>query len=300
LSHHFGINLSEQLKNWPFRCLVTEKAVDNLDRIQREWAQGNDRLSSIRVGNQLVPQITSGDILKQAADRMGSFVSTIREHCEIVEGSTLPEFDIDLKDFMVRACGRASAESIRLAATRNAVLWTDDNIVALLATDKAGAKRVWTQIAIGYLATRVDYDPPIVTRLALSLLQMKYDFTAISVTDALFAAREAKWSVDIAPFKFVLDQLARPNIRVEGIAAVTGAIIMELWFSPVLSLQAQDVTQRILDRLGQREDGLKIIRDLHAAVDRMFGLHVVGAANVKRIIENWLRFNESGNIIALP
>jgi hypothetical protein len=71
-------------------------------------------------------------------------------------------------------------------------------------------------------------------------------------------------------------------------------LIKNAWSEPIAVLQAPIVTQRILDRLGKREDGPQLIRDLRRNLDALFGLHVTATANAGQMTENWLAANNAG------
>jgi hypothetical protein len=74
-------------------------------------------------------------------------------------------------------------------------------------------------------------------------------------------------------------------------------LLKAVWCGTVYGLQAVEVTQRILDRLGRRPDGYKIVANLDIAIDAIFGLHVIAAANVRRMLRNWLDANGAGGLI---
>ena len=111
------------------------------------------------------------------------------------------------------------------------------------------------------------------------------------------AAEEAGWNPSTPPFREVLDQLGRDNVLEFWVRGIVGDLMKAVWTNPVLSFRAEEVTRRLLDKLDERKGGRKIIGQLFAAVERLFGMQVVAAAYSRRAMEHWLRLHEVQGII---
>jgi hypothetical protein len=79
----------------------------------------------------------------------------------------------------------------------------------------------------------------------------------------------------------------RPELVRVGLLAIAAALLTEVWTDSVMGLQAPQVTRRVLDNLGMRPDDRGVVQTVAQNVDAMFGLHVLPAERVKRMILDW-------------
>ena len=84
----------------------------------------------------------------------------------------------------------------------------------------------------------------------------------------------------------------------EGQYQFAALTIKSVWQSDCLEMRAQQVTIRILERISCRPGGVDMIQGLYANVDGLFGLDVLNAIKVRKIIESWLI--GGGSRIVLP
>ena len=83
--------------------------------------------------------------------------------------------------------------------------------------------------------------------------------------------------------------MGKPNAEPAGLLGVASELLKEVWIDPVMGLQGQQVTRRILDRLGNRTDGRELVRTLARNADDLFGMNVLAAVRLKRIAMDWLK-----------
>lgn len=293
----FDIAAIDALKASGFTLLVSEHAVDELRKFFASLAPDADRIAIRRVGNQVVPAITPASVMKRTHEKLTQTIQTIERLCTVVPGSTLSAFAPEIRSQLEKLCGRACLESIALAAQQKRVLWTDDAIIAALSNAHLPAPRVWTQLLYQYLAELGRLVPHMAEDVAIRLLQLKYEYTALSTISALRAAEVARWDINDPAFAAVLDRFSHANTQLEGLILIAAQLLRTVWLDPVLGWQAQQVTFRILDRLKLRPDGTDAVRTLYQAADQLMGLHVVSASLLKDIIRTWQAGNRSPGIV---
>jgi hypothetical protein len=155
----------------------------------------------------------------------------------------------------------------------------------------------WTQILSKVGA--FNGDPEGFRRLSLALLSLRYDTTFFTYEDAVWAAEAVKWNLSAPPFAAVVECFTRPTIATEPLLGLAGVLLKAVWSNPLYGFQATVFTQWLLDCLGHRESGYQLVLTVNSGIDGLFGLHVTAAANVRRIIENWIAVNGSRRIILL-
>jgi tetratricopeptide (TPR) repeat protein len=285
-----NVCIHDKVREWPWRIMVAEATVGALEAYGREIEVPGERISVVRHGAQIFPQIKSEQETEQIRARLRPalerLLSLIRDHCEVVPGSGLAAVPAEFRDIFVRGIGRASAESAQIASQRNALLWTDDYMVSRLSSDTLGTKRVWTQAlcrpSIG------KSDPELMSRITSGLLTLKYEFTSISADEALFAARDAKWDIRNRSLATLLDYFAKPTLIDAQVYQIAAHLVRAAWFDERCGLRARDVTYRVVDRLAKRPNGRSLVRQLQEDADGIFGLHVIAAEHVRSIAANWL------------
>ncbi len=298
LDVYFGFVLYDNMSNWPFKCLVSERTIEELENYLESLSSNNDRMGSERYGGKIVPRIISSEQLSQVAaklrPKLERLIASVKQHCEIVPGSTLSNIPTAHRE-AIRCFGAAGAESVEIAKARDAVLWTDDHVISELSTIETGCKCTWTQIACKSAIFR--NQPNMYQKASIFLLSLKYDPTSFSFEDAVWAAEEARWNTNLSPFAAVIKCLGRPSIPIEQILGLATVLMKAVWSSPIYGLQATDYTLIMLSEIKRREPSLNSIRHLQLFIDRLFGLNVIAAANVHRVFDNWLAANRQGGII---
>lgn len=299
LSTYAGIAPDEIFANWNSAGYISEFSLVALKQFRKKLQEGGERMGPIAIGGRVLPQITSEEEVKRVAElrlpNLEAVIAFASKRLTVVPGSTLSSIPSKLRDDLVRAIGRPSAESLHIAAVNTAVLWSDDRVVNEIARTENGTGYAWTQA----ICRRLLRDRPDTLRtVTLQLLDLRYVGTLIDINDLAFAGQTASWDPDRYPLRAIIDQLVNAAISPEWTLRVMGISIRNSWSDPVLGLQAQKLTQRVLDRVGKRPDGTLLIHALERSLPELFGLHVVAAENVKQMVRNWRIANPERRIVA--
>jgi hypothetical protein len=288
----FDVDVLSAIRQWTVERLVAERTMADLHELHRGLMSGHDRMGTARIGHDVRPQITPGERLREAGVRLGEILDFLKNECSVIPGTTLPGLMPDVRDQMIKLSGRAGVESMVLAQSRGALLWTDDLPTAILAAHHLGCRRVWTQVT-----TRQICDQDLATRVTFGLISLNYEFTSVSPNEISAAAAAARWDLNTWPLKQVLDYFARESPAVEGLVALACHLLRETWTHPVLGTQPTAITWRLLSRLGSRPDGRRAIHVIKARLDAVFGMHVVSAKQLRHIIDQWLSSGPNERLI---
>jgi hypothetical protein len=188
-------------------------------------------------------------------------------------------------------------EAILLAARPDNVLWTDDLAVAEFIHQEFGTKRVWTQQIVNYLCEKKYITIDTVEDITTQLMQMGYYYTKPTVGTLIKAVDKSMGDINQAPLRQVLNWFSDPKVRFQGKHLIGIMFIKGLWQSEHLESTSQSITIEVLELVSKIPNGRPIIVSWFNSISVIFGIDVVSAAKVKRIIEVWLNRAQGGNII---
>jgi hypothetical protein len=286
LNEAYGIALWECAVGQTLRMLIGEATFHDIRKVQEDLSSGHDRVGARQVGYQTVPAVSSGEAIRVSAQRLAGLVEFLKSRCVIVPGPSLNAIPANRREILLKAFGRPALESIILAKASDAVLWTDDFAVAELARELFTCRRVWTQ-----LGCRELLPAETTAKVTWALLAFKYEFTSLSVDEALHAARDAQWENAKFPLDQVMSYFSRSSPGPEELIAIALRLVVEAWTQPVLGLQAQAITFRLLTEIAKREDGRRLVNFINVSVNAMFGLNVIAGGHAKASIHEWLHLN---------
>lgn len=285
LHEAYEIALWDHAVQWRGKIIIGESTFDDIRQVQEDLASGKDRMGARQVGFEMLPAITSGEALKASGERLAELVTFIKR-CTIVPGSTLNAIPAHRREILLKAFGRSALEAMILAHANDAILWTDDFAVAEIARELFNCRRVWTQL---YCRELVPAE--MTTRVTWAMLALRYEFTSLGVDEALRAGREAQWENNKFPLNQVLSYFNRSSPGPDGLVRIALRLLVEVWTQPLLGLQAQNLTFRLLSEIVKRDDGRQLIHAVNVRIDRVFGLNVVAAGHAKASIRDWLHLN---------
>jgi hypothetical protein len=89
---------------------------------------------------------------RKRADANRAFLDLIEKHCEIVPVEAVASLPPEKREPFGKLFGLYGTESMLLASKPGYVLWSDDLVQSVIAATEFGARRVWTQTVLVYLA----------------------------------------------------------------------------------------------------------------------------------------------------
>ena len=270
----------DHLENWPRRFIISQATLQELRRFQFE---PNTALaaSSNRTGSDLA---TVDLELRGLAD-------TIAETCTVIDGSVLSTLSASQREELVTHFGLHGAESILLASMPGHVLWTDDRVVANVARNDFGVRRIWTQTALMARVQDGSLDSSDLATASTKLAGWGYTFTTPSLENLMRAGAVAYWDPDQFPLKQALDQFATESVRMPDAVILAAELIVNIYGDSHLRATREPVIARLLDRLAARRGGREAIEALPRSLPIRFGLDLIGARELADAIRGWMAAN---------
>jgi tetratricopeptide (TPR) repeat protein len=243
------------LKNWARRFIVSQATMQELRRFQFEpnAALGG---TSNRTGSDLA---TVDLELRGLADKIAAT-------CTIIDGAVLSTLTPNQREELVGHFGLHGAESIMLASMPGHVLWTDDRVVANVARNDFGVRRIWTQSAFMARVQEGSLDPAVLATAGTKLAGWGYTFTTPSLENLMRAGAVSYWDPDQFPLKQALDQFATDSVRMADAVILAAELIVNIYADSHLRATREPVIARLLDRLAARRGGREAIEALPRAL----------------------------------
>jgi hypothetical protein len=169
-----------------------------------------------------------------------------------------------------------------------------------VAADSAQCHRVWTQGVAGWLAETGQIRPEIYDELSLRLVEANYNYTLISPSIVLLAAKKSNWNPDDLSLKKCLAWFSNRATRPEPMFQVFVGTIKAIWTEVAVLQTAEPITLRLLEQVAQLSYGRSMIRELYKNSRLLFGLNVVAAEAFDEVIQAWTASGGGHGRIILP
>jgi len=244
-------------------------------------------------------------IEKTEEDKQG-LISRLERFIAALEGSAHYHIENDRalaclaatpREQLADCFGTATAAGIAAAEKLHAPLWTDDLVVGLIAEREHGVRRIWTQAVLLWCGEHGTMRQELVDEMSAKLIGFNYKYTAMCTNTVLRAAELASWSPDGWPLMQVVREFALPDLDLAARSALLARLLKDIWQRAPLSITAQTVTYRILDKIAQQGGGRRIIEKAKLGIATVFGVDVVNADMVAKVLEAWTAANQSRIIL---
>ena len=290
ISSLFLLEKLDILKSWPVDLVVSADTVNEIHRMIENKELFHGKESGVLL------KTDTGHVFMETTEQKADYVKKLRELADIVEGNckvepcnVLAELDPQKREILIGAFGQYGAEAILLAVAPGTVLWTDDFIQAELARNEHGVSRVWTQFVIGERFELGVVETETFLDTSAKLFGYGYYFTSLNPNIIRQAGIIAEWRVDKWPFSQALSFLAEESSDLMQVVMLTAQFLKLLYQEPLLPETRKIVTEKILENIARKEGGIQGIFDLRRnLLPIIFGLNVVGLAQVIETIDSWL------------
>lgn len=179
--------------------------------------------------------------------------------------------------------GRPLAESAAVAAERGCVLWTDDQLAAVVAGELVGCKRVWSQLVFDEETRAGEFPQAVYAKLVKGLFEAGYSYTWLTPELIVSIGRASAWILTDSGVERVLGHFADPNVNASSLGVLTLKTLHLLWNGEVLEHLAQAVTVRIGANILKRPDGRPLLEAIKTNVQKAFGVNVLGERGEARV-----------------
>ena len=193
--------------------VVSQSTVNELRQVIANESWFHTRKSGVMVKTEtgLTLVETTAEQNKAYLKKLRRLVTVLEAHCTIESGESLAAMKPEKKETLVKGFGQYGAEAISLSAVPGAILWTDDQVQALVGQEH-GVSRVWTQFVIGACVDSGMVEPEAFLDASAKLLGHGYYFTSGNPQIMRQAGIIAEWKVDGWPLSQALSTFAEESV----------------------------------------------------------------------------------------
>ena len=195
----------------------------------------------------------------------------------------LARLDPKLRDQYAEMFGRHTLEAVSVH-DQNAVLWTDDHIVAILAEAEFGVRRVWTQLVFSILESGRKITSDAYDEIVAKLLDWNYVATVWCPQDIIAAGVLCDRDVNGRPLKRCIGQLGTSPLPPGDKAGAAAEFFRLLRRSSCSGLKQTAAIRAVLDALRDPRLVNLILRSL----DRIFYVDPISSEFFKAELAYWL------------
>lgn len=279
----------EILANGNFPLIVSKGSLTELDRLTNELtlsAKPHGFLGK-HEGRYFKAEETEEERTNRIV-HLRDLVNTIKKSCQILACPALAAVEPKKRDILIEGFGQSGAESIVLSSEPGRVLWTDDFVMFRIAQREFEIRRVWTQVFLQALMEAKAISADIFYEASANLAGFGYYFTSISLPILKAARSLAQGEFDKWPLQQTIQCLEDEAISAQDILSISAQWIVEVYLEGLRERQDQAVIQ-ILEHLGKRHDGIRIVEALRRTLPSVMGVNVLGARAVDAIVSSWLK-----------
>lgn len=220
------------------------------------------------------------------ANFLGSVRDAVNAHCQIIPCPQAAELEPSRRERLTEILGRPTLDSMLLAGSPGATLWTDDLVVGLIARADFKVTRVWTQAVLFDLRERRVITAVQFNRAAAQLVGWHYLGTQCDADTLVAAAEVAEWDTARWPVPQVMRTLGDEAANAVRRLAAAATAIRAVWRQHGLSDFAR---QRFLFAVLCGVGSVRRVRYLARLIPDLFHLHVLAADDVVGLIGYWLQ-----------
>ncbi len=241
--------------------------------------------SSISDDGKMILQDVPHEQLERDRSEVREMVRRMTELCTVKDSVALAEMPPKKREQNVMVVGLHSVASMSVARDESALLWTDDQCVAVLAESEFGLKRTWTQAAFKAFERAGRLDPSRYHEITAKLCAWNYNLTVWNPEDIISAGRLCNWDVHAWPLRQCSHLIGRCPISIAGKARLAMDVFRLLRRSDCIELKQSAVVQAILTSLGNAI----AVRWMLQQLDRFFTIDFPTAEFLRGQLLYWLR-----------
>lgn len=230
---------------------------------------------------------------KERAKADGEFLTLVEKHCERVPVLELASYNSPKREIMEKSFGQYGLEAMILAAKPDHMLWTDDLVQAQLAITEFGARRVWTQTVLIFLAELGLLTPKERDRAAAKMVGMEYQTTFFDALAILEAVELTNSRPSESPLRNFVDEVASPKADMNVMFPILIELILQLYREDLSAETRDRVTVAFLDAIWKQSKVRSSLLNLRANTQRLFGFNLVGKQQFDDCFDRWHKLMEN-------
>jgi hypothetical protein len=214
-----------------------------------------------------------------------AIVANVGARCTVKSSIRLANLDPKRREQYIEVCGLHSLESASLAGEEDALLWTDDLFVAMLADAEFGVRRTWTQLGFKVLEDAQRIASTTYSEITAKLAAWKYNATIWRPEDVVSAGNLSEWDVGCWPLKQCIGLFGKCPLPPLDRARLTGEFFRLLRRSNCSQLRQTSVVRAALDSLGDPA----AVEWIRQRLNQFFLVDYVSATFLNLELLYWLR-----------
>ena len=283
-----ALNRVELLEHWPVapilsvgtRQLLRDWVARLSDDPPQRWLALDQQGKLARL--ELDPKETAN-----YAEKLRENVRTIETRCRVLTCEKLLDIVPEERLGLVEWFGQDGAESIVLATENGRVLWTDDYVMGLWASQKHNVDRIWTQVALQAAVDNKVLDIRAFQRYSAVLFAAGYSFTWWNEEILLDVAGFSDWDADRQPLKALIRWFGSASADFPG--RFRGALsgIIRFYQGPAPAVAKNRFIVCVMDQLSRDENPEFIGRLLKYAIARACPDNPKLVREVRTVVQIW-------------
>lgn len=268
--------------------LVSQGTVDQIDMwvldAERKLGKDGGHACLDEQGQVVLTEATDEDH-SRSIEELRKVKSRVESRCQRRASESLAELSPKRREMYVEAIGFHHVESVAIARDEQALLWTDDSFLALIAAADFGVVSVWTQLVLRRSCHSGDLSEQEFDRISAKLVGWRFVSTIWRPETVIAAGAEAEWEVDRSPFRQCIAELGKSTLPIRARSDIVGRTLKLLRRSECIELKQSAVVQAMLSALGDAN----AVRWLHRNLNRYFLIDIISSDFVRQEIQFWLR-----------
>lgn len=280
------INRLDILPPLKSRVVVPEAAIQTFRKLRNEVSRPIDggRIGIVDGEPFLIEE--SASVRMERLDLLEHVISTLTTF-ESVGGRDIASLSPKARELLARM-DDGTSHAIAIARGRSAILWTDDFAIARLARGEFGIKSFWTMAACLHLTKLKHLDESQLEDAAVDLIARNYRYTPVAPLTVYRAVERGEWDPDHHVVARILARIATSEeFLPSSWYPVIEATVAVLWRRADDLEQPRRVTFALIEQLSRTKEGDKVINALYERAERLMGAHLLAAASLRMIIEEW-------------
>lgn len=230
------------------------------------------------------------DISKEQIDKQITYIEKILEwvedNCEVAsfDAEYLSE-EAKFEDNLLNL-GTSFIHSIILARQLNAILFTDDFGLRMLAKNDYGIDGIWSQIILQDFLSKKIIDNEQYNKYIVKLLSYNYKHLVLNYKILIEAAKESNWS-PVFPFNVVIGVLNGSNEALHLATRVATDFIFDLWQQIISNEKRNSLLFQVLENLTKGKNIAIVIEVLSIEIKIKFKFLPFALEEIIDIISKW-------------
>jgi tetratricopeptide (TPR) repeat protein len=288
------LELTHVLTTNRLRFLITEGGLREIrETLSHPATESSPSISIQFVEGRQVAYEETVEYKKERAKADREFLALVEKHCERIPVLELASYNSPKREVMEKSFGQYGLEAMILAAKPDHMLWTDDLVQAQLATTEFGARRVWTQMVLIFLAELGLLAPKERDRAAAKMVGMQYQTMFFDAPAILEAVELTRARPTESPLKNFVDEVALPTADMNVMFPILIELILQLYREDFSADKRYQVTVAFLDAIWKHSNARSSLQNLRANTQRLFGLNHVGKEQFDDCFDRWLKLMEN-------